>query len=160
MEPILEIISTEGSPLNSASLLLRSAGAEWTVPATTAWTNEAALRDLLTDNPTVLPGVTDLGAAAVSEYGLSDVGRVDVGTVESSGAITVCEAKLSTNTEMRRTIVGQVLAYASAFVGLTFEAFDAGWSARTRDVRYSTICSAKTLLRTTASRCEPQSART
>jgi hypothetical protein len=129
MEPTVEISPTEGSPLNSASLLLRSAGGKWNVPATTAWTSEAALRDLLTDNPTVLPGVTDLSVAAVSEYGISGVGRADVVTVESSGAVTVCEAKLSANTEMRRTIIGQVFAYASAFAGLTFEAFDAGWSA-------------------------------
>ena len=54
----------------------------------------------------------------------------DVLAVESSGTITICEAKLATNPEIRREIVGQVLAYASGVAGCDIEAFDEAWSAR------------------------------
>lgn len=117
-------------PLHSASLLINTDRRGWSVPATTAWHDEATLRDLLVENPSLLPGVTDPRTAAVEEFSVPGVGRIDVLAVESDGTITVCEAKLATNAEMRRTIVGQVLAYASGLFQFDLEQFEANWLQR------------------------------
>lgn len=122
--------SAERPLLQGASLLVNPGRSGWSVPNTTAWANEATLRDLLVEHPSLLPGVIDPAAAAVEELGIPGVGRVDVVAVESTGVITVCEAKLSTNPEIRREIVGQVLAYASGLTGWNVDDFDAAWYAR------------------------------
>lgn len=90
-------------PLHSAAMLVNASGTAWLVPTTTSWHNEATLRDLLVSHPSLLPGVADPAVAAMKEFPIPNAGRVDVLAVESSGMITVCEAKLSANAEMRRT---------------------------------------------------------
>jgi len=60
------------------------------------------------------------------------VGRVDVVAVDSDGAVTVCEVKLARNPEVRRHVVGQLLAYASALTGWSFPDLDASWRANER----------------------------
>jgi hypothetical protein len=118
------------NPIHGAPLLVRTHGSSWVVPSTTSWTNEASLRDLLVTNPTVLPGVADPATVAVKEFPIPGSGRLDVLAVEPSGRITLCEAKLASNAEIRRTVVGQVLAYASGLAGMRFELFDELWTAR------------------------------
>lgn len=115
------------APLHNAALLVNASGAGWAPPSTTAWQNEATLRDLLVEYPSLLPGVMEAAVAATKEFPVPGVGRVDVVAVESSGTITVCEAKLSTNAEMRRTIIGQVVAYVAGLSGTSVDDFEELW---------------------------------
>ena len=45
---------------------------------------------------------------------ISGTGKADVVIVDASGDITVVECKLAANPEIRRRVVGQLLAYSSA----------------------------------------------
>ena len=55
---------------------------------------------------------------------ISGTGKADVVIVDASGDITVVECKLAANPEIRRRVVGQLLAYASAIWQMSFEEFD------------------------------------
>lgn len=118
------------APLFGAALLIRMPGAGWTVPTTTAYPEEAVLRDLVRDNPSMIVGVADPAVAAVEEFGVIGTGRIDVMIVEASGQITLVEAKLGSNPEIRRKVLGQVFAYAAGVAAMTFEQFDEAWKAR------------------------------
>jgi RecB family endonuclease NucS len=84
-------------------MLIRSlGGGSWHTPQTTAYTNEAELRDLLAETPSLLPGIDERPTAAAKEMPISGTGKADVVIVEASGDITVVECKLSTNPEIRR----------------------------------------------------------
>ena len=120
----------EAGPLHGAALLIRSSDGSWAVPSTSTYGSEQDLRDLLAENPSIIPGVGDPAVAAVVELGVPRVGRIDVVIVESSGAITVVEAKLAGNADMRRTVVGQVFAYAAGLASMDLPAFDMAWTAR------------------------------
>jgi hypothetical protein len=106
--------------------LIRTTGGEWTMPESTTWTNEAALQALLAKHPSLMAGV-DESAATIRELVIPGVGRVDVVAVDREGAVTVCEVKLARNPEVRRHVVGQLLAYASALTGWSFPDLDACW---------------------------------
>jgi hypothetical protein len=96
------------------SILVRKAdsGGPWVDPETKAYDNEAHLQELLAKDPDRLPGVSS-GAMAVCELPTS-AGPIDVCVIEPTGEITVVECKLSTNSEKRRMVIGQVIDYASA----------------------------------------------
>lgn len=118
------------APLFGAALLIKMPGGGWTVPATTAYPKEAVLRDLIRDNPSMIVGVADPAVAAVEEFGVPGTGRIDVMIVEASGQITLVEAKLEANPEIRRKVLGQVFAYAAGLAAMSFEQFDEAWTAR------------------------------
>lgn len=99
-------------------------GGSWHTPETTAYTNEAELRDLLAETPSLLPGVNEGPAAAGKEMPISGTGKAVVVVVDASGDITVVECKLRANPEIRRRVVGQLLAYASAIWQMSFADFD------------------------------------
>ena len=96
------------------SILVRKAdsGGPWVDPETKAYDNEAHLQVLLAKDPDRLPGVS-AGAMAVCELPTS-AGPIDVCVIEPTGEITVVECKLSTNSEKRRMVIGQVIDYAAA----------------------------------------------
>lgn len=112
----------------NSSILVRnkSTGGAWSEPQSSAYTNEAHLQQLLLEDPQRVPGVGE-GAAAVRELQTS-AGPIDLCVVEPSGSITVVECKLSSNSEKRRMVVGQVLDYASALRLDGMEAFRQGWA--------------------------------
>ncbi len=110
-------------------LMLRTPGSTWRSPATTEYGSEDQMQDLLAAEPSLLPGVSE-GAATVREFSVPAVGFVDLVVVDQTATITVVECKLAKNPEMRRTVVGQVLAYAAGLWRLSYEDFDAGWRAR------------------------------
>lgn len=57
-------------------VLIRHQGeGEWRAPATTAYTNEAELRDLLAETPSLLPGVGQGPAAATTEMPIPGAAR-------------------------------------------------------------------------------------
>ena len=89
-----------------------------------AYTNEAELRDLLAETPSLLPGIDEGLAAASKEMPIPGTGKADVVIVDAGGEITVVECKLRANPEIRRRVVGQLLAYASAISQMSFADFD------------------------------------
>ena len=106
-------------------MLIRRVGeGSWHTPQTTACTNEAELRDLLAETPWLLPGIDERPTAAATEMPISGTGKADVVIVEASGEITVVECKLRANPEIRRQVVGQLLAYASVISQMSFVDFD------------------------------------
>lgn len=114
----------------AGSPLIRRKGGDWTVPQSDSWTNESSLQELLSEHPGLMPGV-DEAAATVRELSIRSVGRVDVVAVEANGEITVCEVKLARNPEVRRHVVGQLFAYASALASWTFPDLDDRWRSQT-----------------------------
>jgi hypothetical protein len=78
----------------------------------------------------VLPGVKDGSAIALKEVFVSGQCRIDILCVDVDGTITLCECKLQTSTEMRRTIVGQLTAYAAALWKISYEDFERMISAK------------------------------
>lgn len=124
-----EALSAES--LSNAPLLIRSGSGEWSVPSTTAWSLEAQLRDIIAANPTILPGVADPASQAVTEFPLPGSGRVDVLCVSRDGTITLCEAKLERNPDIRRRVIGQIFAYAASLSDLGIEEVKRTWEART-----------------------------
>lgn len=109
--------------LTSAMLIRHTDGGKWHTPRTTAYTNEAELRDLLAETPSLLPGI-DAEATAVARELPTGTGPADVVIVDGTGEITVVECKLRANPEIRRQVVGQLLAYASAISEMRFEGLD------------------------------------
>jgi hypothetical protein len=105
-------------------LIRRVGGGSWHTPQTTAYTNEAELRDLLAETPSLLPGIDERPTAVAKEMPISGTGKADVVIVDASGEITVVECKLRANPEIRRHVVGQLLAYSSAISQMSFADFD------------------------------------
>lgn len=93
----------------------------WVEPDTQAYTNETHLQHLLTADPARIPGVGP-GALAVAELGTA-AGPADIVAVHADGDLTVVECKLAVNRDPRRTVVGQVLDYASSIWQTGFEEF-------------------------------------
>ena len=82
---------------------------------------------LLSESPELLPGdEAERPLVIASEFPVA-FGYIDLVGVSASGAITVVECKLHTNSEIRRTVVGQLLAYAASLWELSFEEFDERW---------------------------------
>src|SRR5690606_12986615 len=57
-------------------------------------------------------------------------GRIDVLCISQDGSLTLCEAKLERNPDIRRTVLGQILAYAASLSGLDFTGLDERWRTR------------------------------
>lgn len=117
------------SDLASADLLVRQEGQQWHLPSESQHGNEAALRDLLAEQPNLIPGLTE-SAVAVAELVAPGTGALDVAAVSQAGEIVLVECKLSSNPEIRREVVGQILAYASAYWRMDYDAFDGLWRRR------------------------------
>lgn len=111
-------------------LLMRKQGdLSWHAPQVTAYTNEEALEALIAQSLHLLPGLADAEMVVVRQLTLP-VGYVDMVGIDSNGDIIIVECKLKKNPEIRREIVGQVLAYASALWRLSYEEFDYAFAAK------------------------------
>lgn len=109
-------------------LLIKHAGeAQWRVPSVTAYQNEAELQMLLSRSPEVLPGEDDERPLVLTAEFPVAFGYIDLVGVSATGDLIVVECKLRTNADIRRTVVGQLFAYAASLWGLTFEEFDERW---------------------------------
>lgn len=112
-------------------MLIRNRGeAAWRSPAPTGFEDERAIQTIIEQSPDLLPGATGGLMAVVSEMSVPETGYIDVVGVDADGAITLVECKLRANPEMRRHVVGQVFAYAAGLWGLSYEAFDHAFAAR------------------------------
>lgn len=110
-------------------LMRHGSSGPWREPSTTAYGNEAELQHLIAESPQLLPGVGEL-AIAVRELAVAAAGFADVVVVEADGEITLCECKLASNADIRRSVIGQILAYAAALSTFSFDDLDAAFTAR------------------------------
>ena len=53
------------------------------------------------------------GLIVVDQIAISVTGYVDLVAVDSDGNITLVECKLASNQEIRRSVIGQIFAYAA-----------------------------------------------
>lgn len=109
------------------AVLVRDLPGEWREPESTTFTNERELQSLVNESPQLLTGVA---LATVAEFWIPDIGSVDLIGVGSDGAITVVECKLRANPEIRREVVGQVLAYAGGLWQMSYDDFESTWRSR------------------------------
>jgi hypothetical protein len=112
-------------------LIRRSGETVWREPATQGFADERALQQLLETSPEVLPGATGSPLLVANEVELP-VGPIDLVGIALDGTIYLIECKLRANPEIRRHVIGQILAYASSAHQMAFEAFRRTFEARTK----------------------------
>jgi len=100
----------------------------WRSPEIDTYDDEAALQALLAESPRLLGLGNDV--AVVRELTVPGIGSLDIAAVSSSGAIMLVECKLASNPEIRRSVVGQVLAYAAGLWSLSYNDFDDVFAAK------------------------------
>ncbi|SDJ02414.1 hypothetical protein SAMN05444157_1335 [Frankineae bacterium MT45] len=61
------------------------------------------------------------------ELQIAGTGRLDIAVVSLDGSLTLAECKLRSNPEIRREIVGQIMAYASAMSSWTSRDLESSW---------------------------------
>jgi hypothetical protein len=88
-----------------------------------AYTNEQKLQNLIVQSPNLLPGTDETSIAVVAEFPIPTGHSIDIVGVDSEGNITLVECKLASNREIRREVVGQILAYASYLWQMDYETF-------------------------------------
>ena len=111
-------------------MLIRKSGEiTWRAPAVTAYEDEAAIQALLAQSPELMPGSEGQRFAVATEVGV-EAGYADIIAVTPNGDITLIECKLRKNPEIRRHVVGQILAYAATIWQLDYAAFDGVFTAR------------------------------
>ena len=98
----------------------------WQFVEGTAYRDESFLRDLVYEEPRLIPareiGMNpDAQVVTLREVGLPGAGASDVIMIDSEGAITVVECKLATNPEKKRAVIGQVLDYASSLSRMSYD---------------------------------------
>ncbi len=111
-------------------LLIRRDGEQaWRSPEVSQYPSEAALEALLAASPELLPGIAD-ATLIVARQVETGAGPIDLLGVGLDGSVILCECKLRANPEIRRAVIGQLLAYASALWGMQLAEFERAVSAR------------------------------
>ncbi len=104
-------------------MLVRRSDGSWQQPAVAAYENEGELQALVAQSPELVGAGS--AVVALREFALSEAGSLDVLLVELDGGITLVEAKLNRNPEIRRAVVGQLLGYAGGLWGMGYDDLDA-----------------------------------
>ncbi len=104
-------------------MLIRRPGGDWQPPKVATYANEAELQHLVGESPHLV-GTTG-PVVALREFPLRDAGNLDVLLVDIAGGLTLVEAKLNRNADIRRAVVGQLLGYAGGLWGLAYDDLDA-----------------------------------
>jgi hypothetical protein len=112
-------------------------GEKWRPMSVQPYGNEDELQQLLHETPSLLPGVSP-SAIAGRELEVPDVGFVDLMVIDVDGSITLVECKLRSNSQIRREVVGQILAYASGLWRMPYLEFE-GRFARASGAAIDTI---------------------
>ncbi len=112
-----------------AGLLIRRVSGPWRSPEVQAYQDEDMLKLMLRDSPQLLALCSE-GTVFVDELTVPLIGSVDLAGVGPNGDVTLVECKLASNPEIRRSIIGQILAYASGLWRMSYEDFDRIFSAR------------------------------
>jgi hypothetical protein len=97
----------------------RNDGDRWELATPAAFSLEKTLHDLVEGAPHVLPLAGDPRIIVLGREVPCGSGSADLLAVESTGRLVILEVKLASNSEARRAVVAQVLAYAAALRGLT-----------------------------------------
>lgn len=98
---------------------------EWNAVDYKAFTEEEELKRLLVESPKILPA-EDLEVSfvvAIPEFGLG-TGSADILAFSTDGDVAIIECKLSSNPDIKRRVVGQILEYASYLWGMSYEQID------------------------------------
>lgn len=109
-------------------ILIQDPDGAWQRAAESALPDEATLQRLLRDHPEVLP-LDHLGSnvpplLVVGRETALATGYADVVAVDPAGLVTIIEAKLDRNPEVKRKVVAQVLGYAASLWGYEYEQFE------------------------------------
>ena len=101
----------------------------WKFAEGTRCPDEAFLRDLLFEEPRLIPareiGVNpEAAVVTLREVGLPGAGSSDVILIDSDGKVVVVECKLAANPEKKRAVIGQVLDYASSLARMSYDDLD------------------------------------
>jgi len=110
-------------------LLIRREGEKgWRSPEVSQYPSESALEALLASSPELLPGIE--GELIVARQVETGAGPIDLLGVGLDGSVVLGECKLRANPEIRRAVVGQLFAYASALWGMPLAEFERTVSGR------------------------------
>lgn len=109
----------------------------------TSFTDEDALQGLVAESPELLGSSEPV--AVVRELTIPQVGSVDLVAVSAAGQVTLVECKLAANPEIRRSVVGQVFAYAAGLWRLSYDEFDLLFAARAGGSLAETVMNAANL---------------
>lgn len=104
-------------------MLVRRSEGSWQQPPVAAYENEGELQALVAQSPELVGAGS--AVVALREFALSEAGSLDVLLVELDGSVTLVEAKLNRNPEIRRAVVGQLLGYAGGLWGMGYDDLDA-----------------------------------
>lgn len=110
-------------------IMLRDGEDAWRRPTIECFMNEYELRDILAASPELVPGVS-AAAKTCAEFRTAS-GPADLVIVDDDGTITLVECKLTSNSQVKRAVVGQILAYSSALWEISVDRFDEAWRMRT-----------------------------
>ena len=110
-----------------ATIILRKeSGGAFEVATPKGFPSEAELQKILVTQPSLLAGVGET-ALAVEELEVPGIGFADVVAVDQDGSVTICECKLEKNPDIKRRVIGQILAYGAGLRGLSFAELDQRW---------------------------------
>lgn len=107
-------------------MLLQKQDTSWNPVALTSWDDEAHLQEVLAASPELVPGCA--GNAAARELSITGTGSLDLLLVDDLGTLTLVECKLRKNPQIRREVVGQILAYASGLQRMSYAQVSAAFS--------------------------------
>ena len=117
--------------------------AGWTLGAPSPFPDEKTLHGLIAENPQLLPLAGSPQLTVLGSEVQLGAGYADILAVEPSGRPAIIEVKLAKNSEARRAIVSQVLAYAAFLQGLTVESLEQeNLQAHLKRARYRSILEA------------------
>lgn len=105
-------------------MLVRRGSGSWEQPPVRAYTDEAELQTLIAESPQLVAADGDRSAVVLRELALPGAGSLDVLVVHRNGELTLVEAKLNRNPEIRRAVVGQLLGYAGGLWRLGYDRLD------------------------------------
>lgn len=126
------LAGTASTALRTAAMeiAIRRAGGAWQLRPTQPYEREGQLQELLGGQPNLIP-LHQLGdqvltpRVAIRELPLRPAGTLDLLAVDEAGGLTLVECKLDANVESKRTVIGQVLEYASALWRMEYDHLDA-----------------------------------
>jgi len=118
-------------------MLLRRVDGGWSAPSLRNYGSEDDLQRLLASSPDLIPGAAR--TATAREFQVRGVGALDIICISAEGEITLVECKLASNAEIRRTVVGQLLAYASGIRGMSYDDFSTRFADRAEESLLSAV---------------------
>jgi hypothetical protein len=110
-------------------LIRRHGDPAWRKPDVSAYPTEEVLESLLAGSPELLPGL-EATPVVMARQVQTGAGPVDLLGVGLDGSIVVIEYKLRANPEIRRAVIGQLLAYASSIWQTSAATFEQAVGAR------------------------------